>query len=113
MSYAPLFLLGFGYWMASNKQLVSNDHLVPKDRMTDADITEHTIVNFFSGDFVSAPAWPLLILFVVLALNQILGSSIFKFLVRLWPDLEIGDVDLDENLDNYWASLDENDRDWT
>lgn len=30
--YAPLFLLGFGYWMASNKQMLSNDNLYPKDR---------------------------------------------------------------------------------
>lgn len=33
--------------------------------------------------------------------------------MRLWPDLEIGDVELDENIDNYWASLDEKDREWT
>ena len=69
MSYAPLFLLSFGYWMASNKQMLSNDHLVPKNRMTDADLTEHTLANFFTGDFLNAPAWPLLVLFVILALN--------------------------------------------
>jgi len=30
--FAPLFLLAFGYWMLSNKQLISNDFLEPKDR---------------------------------------------------------------------------------
>ena len=30
--YAPLCLLTFGYWMGSNKQLISNDDLYPKDR---------------------------------------------------------------------------------
>jgi hypothetical protein len=29
MKYAPCFFLAFGYWMASNKQLISNDHLTP------------------------------------------------------------------------------------
>lgn len=29
-----------------------------------------------------------------------------------FPSLEIGDVDLDEDIDNYWASLDDKDRNW-
>lgn len=29
LAKAPLFTLSFGYWMLSNKQLMSNDHLVP------------------------------------------------------------------------------------
>jgi len=37
--YAPIFFLGFGYWMASNKQLLSNEHLFPKDRMSSPEIT--------------------------------------------------------------------------
>jgi len=27
LNYAPLIFLGFGYWMASNKQMLSNEHL--------------------------------------------------------------------------------------
>jgi hypothetical protein len=27
LAFAPLFLLGFGYWMLSNLQMVSNDFL--------------------------------------------------------------------------------------
>ena len=69
MSYAPLFLLSFGYWMASNKQMLSNDNLVPKERMTDAEPTQHTIEGVFLGDFFAAPGWPLLILLIVLILN--------------------------------------------
>ena len=41
--YAPLFLLSFGFWMASNQQLLSNDNLAPKDRMSDPDLTGHTL----------------------------------------------------------------------
>ena len=30
----------------------------------------------------------------------------------LYPDLEIGDVHIDEDIDNYWKSLDDKDREW-
>jgi len=112
MSYAPLFLLSFGYWMASNKQILSNENLEPKERMTDPDITNHTMRGFFTGDVFSAPAWPLMMLFCFLVLNQIFGKRMFSYLVMLFPDLEIGDLELDEDIDNYWAALDDKDRDW-
>ena len=112
MYWAPLFYLGFGYWMASNKQLLSNDYLEPKDRMTTPDIHLHTIDRVFAGDGMSAPAWPLLLLFTFMFLNQILGSAVMRCLTRCFPNLEIGDVELDEDIDNYWASLDDKDRNW-
>ena len=33
-------------------------------------------------------------------------------LTKCFPNLEIGDVELDEDIDNYWASLDDKDRVW-
>jgi len=110
--YAPLWFLGFGYWMASNKQMLSNEHLYPKDRMISPDEVHHTIDRVITGDGMEAPAWPLLALFVLLLLNQLFGSMIMKCLTFCFPSLEIGDVDLDEDLDNYFASLDEKDRNW-
>jgi hypothetical protein len=35
MSFAPLFLLSFGYWMLSNHQLIENDHLKPLEDSND------------------------------------------------------------------------------
>lgn len=35
-----------------------------------------------------------------------------KCLTFCFPNLEIGDIELDEDIDNYWASLDEKDRNW-
>lgn len=81
--------------------------------MTESDITEHTIVGFFLGDFAATPAWPLVVLLAILILNLIFGSKMFRFFVMLYPGLEIGDVQLDEDIDNYWASLDEKDREWS
>ena len=110
--YAPLFFLSFGYWMASNKQMLSNDHLVPKDRMISPDTTEHTIDRVFTGDFKTAPAWPLLAAFGLLLFCQLFGSMIMRCFVWCFPSLEIGDISLDEDIDNYWAALDEKDRNW-
>ena len=45
-------------------------------------------------------------------LNQVLGSAVMRCLTRCFPSLEIGDVELDEDIDNYWASLDDKDRNW-
>lgn len=33
-------------------------------------------------------------------------------LTAIFPSLEIGDVELDEDIDNYFAALDEKDREW-
>lgn len=35
-----------------------------------------------------------------------------KCLTACFPSLEIGDIELDEDIDNYWASLDDKDRNW-
>lgn len=49
--YAPIFFLGFGYWMASNKQMISNEHLYPKDRMSSPQTHHHTIDRVVSFDY--------------------------------------------------------------
>ena len=111
--YAPLWFLGFGYWMASNKQMISNDYLFTKDRMSDPDIVHHTFDRVWTdAEYYVAPAWPLLALFVLLLINQCFGGMIMSCLTKCFPNLEIGDVELDEDIDNYWASLDDKDRVW-
>ena len=115
MYFAPLFFLGFGYWMASNKQMLSNDHLSSKERMSSSGETEHTVDRvFIGGEFMEAPAWPLLALFALLLLNQLFGALAMKCLGWCLPSLKlkIQDVDLDEDIDNYWAVLNEKDKNW-
>lgn len=113
LNYAPLIFLGFGYWMASNKQMLSNNNLAPKERMIAPDIAMHTYDRVWTdAEFYEAPGWPLLALFFFLLLNQIFGSAIMKCLTFCFPSLEIGDIELDEDIDNYWASLDDKDRNW-
>ena len=70
LNYAPLIFLGFGYWMASNKQMLSNNNLAPKERMVAPDICMHTFDRVWTEEeFYEAPAWPLLALFILLLFN--------------------------------------------
>ena len=41
-----------------------------------------------------------------------LGGTIMGCLTKIFPSLEIGNVELDEDICNYWAALDEKDRNW-
>ena len=59
-----------------------------------------------------APAWPLLAVMLFMVFNQIFGNSLTKWLSSKFPNLEIGDVVIKENIGNYWASLDDKDRNW-
>lgn len=110
--WAPIFYLSFGFWMASNKQILSNDNLETRDRMVSPDVNDHTIHGFFMGDCFQSPAWPLALLCGILVLNQFFGNSINLCLQKYFPNLIIGDVHLDEDIDNYFSALDEKDREW-
>merc|ERR1712156_378170 len=44
--------------------------------------------------------------------NQVIGNTVMKCLYKCFPNLEIGDIELDEDIDNYWVSLDDKDRNW-
>lgn len=113
LSYAPIFFLGFGYWMAANKQILSNDYLFPKERMISAQENHHTVDRLVSEmDFWAAPAWPMAVLWCFFVFNQLFGAKIMNCLTAVFPSLEIGDVELDEDIDNYFASLDAKDREW-
>merc|ERR1712051_805856 len=39
--------------------------------------------------------------------------GIHKLLYQCFPNLQIGDVELNEDIDNYWAALDAEDRKWS
>ena len=80
--------------------------------MVSPDVTDHTIHGFFMGDCFQSPAWPLALLCGILVLNQFFGNSINLCLQKYFPNLIIGDVHLDEDIDNYFCALDEKDREW-
>ena len=64
-------------------------------------------------EWLTAPAWPLLIMTLVFVFIKIFGKVISGVIARMFPSYKIGDIDVDEDIDNYWASLDKQDRKWS
>jgi len=113
LQFAPLLYVIFGYWMASNQQLLSNNHLTPVAASTDTYIANHSYVSVFQGVGWAGFKWPLLVGFIILNLIWYLGDKLVKQMYKCFPNLEIGDIEINEDIDNYWTTLDENDRKWS
>ena len=76
-------------------------------------VTNHTIGKVFTGEGWEGIKWPLLATFIVLNLVWYFGELISKCLYKCMPSLEVGDIEIDESIDNYWAALDDGDREWS
>ena len=113
LQFAPFLYVCFGYWMASNQQLLSNDHLSAVKLSTDTYVTNHTFDSVVNSSGWDGIKWTLYAAFIILNIVWYLGEPIVKFLTRCFPGLEIGDVEVNEDIDNYWACLDEEDRKWS
>lgn len=113
MRAAPVFMLCSGYWFFSSNQLLGNDQLTPYQRQSDTPITGHTMADPFHASGWAAPAWPLLLCALLLIIHLFFGEWIGEALVRCFPSLEIGNVELNEEIDTYWNSLDNHDREWS
>jgi len=113
MKTAPIFMLLFGYWFFSSQQLLDNLELKPFQRQSDTPITAHTMADPFHKAGWDTPAWPLLLVGVLLIIHVIFGDWLGEALARCFPSLKIGDVDLNEEIDTYWNSLDDHDRKWS
>ena len=72
----------------------------------------HTIDRVIAFDWADGPAWPMLAMFILLLVNQLVGNWVMSKLYYCFPSLEIGDLQLDEDIDNYFVSLDDKDRQW-
>jgi hypothetical protein len=113
MTWAPLPFLAFGYWMLSNKQLIDNV-LFMKDKRGETIKTGH----YWSGVFeISAytpnPAMPLLVMFWIFLFGTVFRNFLYKHITRCFPGLRIGELEIDEGLDNYFNTLDDHDRNWS
>ena len=113
LQFAPLLYVIFGYWMASNMQLISNEHLTAVESSTSIYITSHTMGTAFSGVGWEGIKWPLYIAFIFLFIIFFFGEILVNWLCDFFPNLRIGDVELNEDIDNYWKSLDEEDHKWS
>ena len=55
----------------------------------------------------------MMFIFIVLNLVWYFGNLIQKGLYKIFPSLEIGDIEINEDIDNYWVTLDSDDRKWS
>lgn len=113
LQFAPILYLAFGYWMCSNQQLLSNDNLQPMTSTTDCPLVGHSYGSIFSGDGWSGFYWVMLLAFICLLLVFFFGKCFERCIAKCFPSISIGDIELNEAIDNYWASLDDGDRKWS
>jgi hypothetical protein len=107
LKFAPLVFLAFGYWMVSSKQLLANDVFV-KEYSSDTPRTGHLYNDPFTRAEWNSPAWPMLAMFFVLILVLILERiGVFHQLLR------IKNIEIVEEMGNYFESLAEQDRRWS
>jgi hypothetical protein len=115
LTWAPLLFLSFGYWMFSNKQLLGNELFHKYDYLNDQDIKSgHEWTEVFSNAAygTNKPSMPLLYLFWTLLVLTVFKDLLLKFW-NFFPFLAVGDFEIDEGLDNYFKTLDANDRQWS
>lgn len=114
LTYAPLLFLSFGYWMFSSKQLLSNK-VSYATLNSEVRETGHIWYEVFQGKTYDAcPHLPFLIMFWIFLTGTIFRHQIYKGLAFLLPSLiKVGDLEIDEDLDNYFNTLDEHDRNWS
>jgi len=113
LQFAPILYVLFGYWMASNMQLISNDNLTAVPSSTSINVTGHTMTTVFQGVGYEGLKWPLFIAFLFLFIIFFFGEYLMSWLTECMPNLKIGDIEVNEDIDNYWASLDEEDHKWS
>jgi hypothetical protein len=113
LKIAPLFYLAFGYWMVSSKQLLSNGHLTPIVHNSDTRITEHVMTDPFEKNGWASPDWPMLTIFWVIILFLFIGKYVLMCLEKICPSIKIANMEIDQPIDSYFASVDEQDREWT
>jgi len=113
LSTAPILMMLFGYWMASSQQLLSNDYLVPRETASEVYQTTHTVGTLVDSQGWTGFYWTMLIGFLILLVVNCGGNVLCVKLQKCFPKLAIGDIEIDEDLDNYFSSLDQEDRKWS
>jgi len=114
LSYAPLLFYSFGYWMLSNKQIFSND-IVWRNSMSEKEITNHlwdqTLLNI---DVTLGETYclPLFCCFWFFLITTTFRDKILSIVCDIFPNFEIANFDVDEDLEPFFETLDQKARDW-
>jgi len=113
MTYAPILFLSFGYWMLSNHQLYNND-VFEFTYSDDVITTNHIWYSVFTPEaYTNCPSMPVLLTFWFVFFFTVFRNQIFGFITKHVKFMRVGEMELDENLPNYFTTLDEHDRNWS
>jgi hypothetical protein len=115
LQFAPFFLLGFGYWMLTNQQLLSNDFLTPVGRKSEPFLAGHVWYRAITprGVFNSGPAGMLLICFFGYAGYLLFRGPFYYLLSFCCSSMVVRDFEVDEEIEFYQNTLDGEDKEWT
>ena len=67
----------------------------------------------FSSEGWDGVKWPLLVTGIALIIVKFFGDWLLSKLTECFPSLEIGDIELNESIGEYWECLDAEDRKWS
>lgn len=115
LTWAPVIFICFGYWMLSNKQLYGNE-IYPYTYSSDVETIGHVWWHVFTDGSLwgASPALPFLLFSWVFLIFTFFRVSISAWLTNKFPEqLKVGDIELDEDLPNYFETLDDQDRNWS
>lgn len=111
--WAPFLGLAFAYWMSSSNQLTSNDWLNPITTASDVFQAQHLMQSIILPSGWANPSWPLLVTCFFVLACIFFGSPMMKLVEKCMPGCIIGDIEIDQDIDNYWKALDNEDREWS
>jgi hypothetical protein len=112
MTWAPFFYLIFGYWMLTNPTLFGNSP-VKVDVLNGGQGTDHYWTSFFSfANFEKSVAMPFYVMSLIFLVGIFFRNFLWNCVTYVIPMLRVGNLHLDENLPNYYETLDEQDQDW-
>jgi len=87
------------------------------DRLGSPKLSGHLWTDVFrpSSYSLSNPAMPLLLVFWVVFILTFFRNLIFEniFRLKVFANLKVANFEIDENLDNYFNTLDDEDREWS
>lgn len=77
-------------------------------------LTGHVYSEVFTSKaYAAQPAMPLLVMFWFFLFTILFRNLLYKVITRFFPRIRVGELEIDEDLDNYFHTLDEHDRNWS
>lgn len=108
---SPLVCLPFSFWMFGNLQLLQENYM-PITNASDPMYTGHV----FSWDMLytnlMTPSGIHILFWEVFVVIFLFSKVIEKFIFKIFPSMDFSNH-IEENVDNFFKSLDDEDRDWS